>query len=183
MSNILIDPIKWKLYESSLIKSIRRCLVEDAIYWGVVLYNLDRAEGVWRRLFIHLSEDIGIADRNLPSTIEALYNNYNRLKINKTNVTAYEGDSAERLPYVHAIMLLATANKSRAVDNAITVNFECPDNKPPPDYAIDFHSPLGRRLGRGILHFLDEAAYINNEFSGDLWKDKARKHLIETRGV
>lgn len=171
---------KYKLYESALIKSIRRGLVDDAIYWGCLLYKLGRAEIIWRRLFIHLSEDVGLAERDLPSQISALYDNYQRLL--QPGETAYESLDAHRLPMVHAIALLATAKKSRAVDSLVIVNFHGPEEERPiPDYCIDFHSPLGRRMGRGVEHFFNEAAKIVNESTEtiDSWKKKALSILLE----
>jgi replication-associated recombination protein RarA len=171
------DPKKWRLYESAMIKSIRRGLVDDAIYWGTRLYLLGHAEGVWRRLFIHASEDVGPVDRTLPANLVALYGTFKRLQYNRGDC-AYEAEHTDRLPFVHA-MLVATAPKSRAVDNAIVVHFECPEHREVPDYATDFHSPKGRRMGRGIQHFLDEAAMILDEIPGDEWKAKARRYLLQ----
>lgn len=168
-----MDPTKHKLYESALIKSIRRGLVDNAIYWGCLLYRLGKVNIVWRRLFIHLSEDIGIADRNLPANIAALYDNYKRLS--ERGISSYEGININRLPLVHAIMLLATSQKSRAVDTAIAVHFD-PDlpDREIPDYCYDFHSPLGKRMGRDMQHFFTEADKIENESSfEDQWKEKA----------
>ncbi len=165
---------KWKLYESALIKSIRRGQVDDALHWAKHLYSFGRAEGVWRRIFIHLSEDIGLAERNLPATIEALYQNFLRLR--SSGDTAYEMSNADRLPYFHAVMLMATAKKSRAVDNALNYHYSFDPNyaQEIPDYAIDFHSPAGRRMGRDMKHWREEGSKITNESDEiqDIWKDR-----------
>lgn len=167
-----MDPNKWKLYESALIKSIRRGLADDAIYWGCLLYKLGRADLVWRRIFIHLSEDIGVADRTLPANIAALYNNYELLS--RSGTTSFEGVDSKRLPFVHAIMLMATAQKSRSVDSAVVVHFGEQEEREVPDYCIDFHSPLGRRMGRNAEHFLNVAAHIENESPiKNQWQEKA----------
>lgn len=171
-----MTPSKYKLYESALIKSIRRGLADDAIYYGTLLYRLGKDDVVWRRLFIHLSEDIGIADRNLPANIAALYDNYKRLS--EPGETSFEGEDSRRLPFIHAIMLMATAQKSRAVDNALIVHFLNENlnekEREIPDYCIDYHSPLGLRLGRNAEHFLTIAAHIENvSLEPDLWKEKA----------
>jgi replication-associated recombination protein RarA len=158
---MIADPKKSKLYESALIKSIRRGLVDDSIYWAKQLYDLNLQDVIWRRIFIHLSEDIGLADRNLPASIEALYNNY--LRLSSPGETSYEMSNPNRLPLFHAVMLMATAQKSRAVDNAINVHFKQNIFKDIPDYAIDHHSPLGRRMGRGEKHFREEAGKIENK--------------------
>jgi len=175
-----MDPKKYRLYESALIKSIRRGLTDDAIYWGSLLYRLNKADLVWRRLFIHLSEDIGLADRNLPGNIGALYDNYKRLS--EPLISSFESSGANRLPFVHAIMLLTTAQKSRAVDNAVIVHFTTDiESREIPDYCYDFHSPLGRRMGRDVHHFLTVAGKIENESPGvhDQWKEKAFQILTK----
>lgn len=169
-----MDPKKWKLYESAFIKSIRRCLVDDAIYWGMLLYKLGRAEGVWRRMFIHLSEDIGIAERELPANIESLYRNYKLLQ--QDGDCAYESEGTDRLPFVHAIMLMATAKKSRAVDHAVIVHSEDSEREVP-DYAIDMHSPAGRRKGRGVTHFFHEAAKLNN--TPEIWPSDYERTWVD----
>ena len=168
---------KWKLFESSMIKSIRRGLVDDAIYWAGCIYRSEKEENIWRRLFIHLSEDIGLAEPNLPANIKALHENYLTLKHN--DKAAYEGDESHLLPLVHAVMLMAESKKSRAVDNAITVHFRKPfTEKEIPDYAIDFHSPMGRKMGRNINHYLDIASQLANDGGvHDPWKSDARRKL------
>lgn len=172
-----MDITKSKLYESAFIKSIRRGLVDDAIYWGVLLCKLGKTDIVWRRMFIHLSEDVGVADRNLPASIAALYVNWNFLK--EGTLASYETPGTERLPYVHAIMLLATAYKSRAVDNAIAVHFNTDEDREVPDYAYDLHSPLGKRMGRDVAHFFEEAGKIEREIGLDEWKDKAKQIMLK----
>lgn len=169
---------KWKLHESSLIKSIRRGMVDDAVYWACLICRIGNMEKIWRRLFIHLSEDIGVANANLPTIIRSLYENY--LFLVKTNKSAFEGENAEILPVIHAVILMAKSKKSRAVDNAITVHYRSVYKyQENPDYATDYHSPAGRAAGRGVNHFLNVAGKINNETSSfvDLWKEDAFKLL------
>jgi hypothetical protein len=123
-----------------------------------------------------LNEDIGIAERSLPSTIRALYDNYQLLKT--PGSTCYESKNANVLPLVHAIMLMATSKKSRAVDHALIVHFHGPEEEREiPDYCVDFHSPLGRRQGKDWTHFLTVGAHLENESSDvvDEWKEKVLK--------
>lgn len=177
-----MDPAKHKLYESALIKSIRRCMVDDAVYWGCLLYKLGYEDVVWRRLFLHLSEDIGVADRNLPANIAALFDNYTRLSHPGRN--SFEGEDVKRLPMVHAIMLMASAEKSRAVDHATIVHFGQEVDREVPDYCIDYHSPLGRRMGRDAHHFFNHAGFIKNESSfSDEWKDQAWSLLVRAKSL
>lgn len=177
-----MDSKKWKLYQSAFIKSIRRGMVDDAVYWGILLYKIGHAENVWRRIFIHLSEDIGIADRELPASIEALYQNYQRLKT-RTIQDDFEAEHTEALPFTHAIFLLASAKKSRCVDHAMTYYLRHDEDRQVPDYAIDYHSPMGRRMGRDSNHFRKIASKIKNRAPiKDVWEEKVYK-LINSKTV
>lgn len=182
MNKTNADPKKWQLYESALIKSIRRGLVDDAVYWCSLLCKLGRDDTVWRRLQIHLSEDVGLADRNLPANVAALKSNYDVLKTRMAYIS-YEGETAWVLPVVHAVMLVASAQKSRVVDHATIVHFLGDEVREVPDYCIDYHSPKGRREGRGVDHFFNEAAKIENESAEieDIWRDRACVILKKVR--
>lgn len=94
---------------------------------------------------IHMSEDIGPADRTLPAIIMGLRAAYKELIV-------LNADGA-RLSFVHAIVLTATAKKCRVVDNLAVIMFEQPLStfgpENIPDYAFDYHGRVGRELGRG----------------------------------
>ena len=98
---------------SALQKCIRRGQVDDALYWAVDMYLTGYDEYAWKRLRIIASEDVGPAEPNLPATIEALYHTYTDLKKKKD-----EAHAPQRLQFVHAVILLATARKNRIVDHA-----------------------------------------------------------------
>jgi len=175
MNEITIDPKKWKLYESAFIKSIRRCLADDAVYWGLVCYRLGRPDNMWRRMFIHLSEDVGLAEPHIAQDIEALYRTWITLR-DPEGKAAYESENNQFLPFIHAVMLLAYARKSRAVDNAYIVHCKAPFvEREVPDYATDLHSPKGRRMGRDIEHWITEASRINNEPIRDPWRESSEE--------
>lgn len=162
-----LDPEKWRAYESALIKSIRRCKVDDAVYWSAVLWQYGKAKKVWTRLLIHCSEDIGIADINIPANVRALYENWKQLS------DQGHKDGA-RLSYTHAVILMAKANKSRIVDNAVIYYYQKPlEDRPVPDEAFDLHGRVGRDLGRGVQHFFDEGAKLANEYIADPYRDQA----------
>src|SRR6516165_4259264 len=84
---------------SALQKSCRRCLVDDALYWGLELERSGYAEYVWSRLFVICSEDIGLAEPGLPANLWALYEQFRMLKARKNNAMV------ENL--THAILLCA----------------------------------------------------------------------------
>ena len=175
LTNNNLDIKKSKLYESAMIKSIRRGLVDDAVHWTACLYNLGKQDIIWRRIFIHMSEDIGMANPILPAQIMALFNSYKILTNNER--ASYEPEDAMRLPIVHAIVMLTTSEKSRAIDDIITCEWEDKFNTMDiPKYAIDFHSPLGKRLGLDVDHFFEVSGQITNETKDfeNKWNEKAK---------
>ena len=82
------------------------------------MYLTGYDEYAWKRLRIMASEDVGPAEPNLPATIEALYHTYTDLKKKKD-----ETHAPQRLQFVHAVILLATARKNRIVDHALIHHF------------------------------------------------------------
>ncbi len=167
-----IDRKRMPVYRSALIKSIRRSLVDDAIYWSAVLHQLGFAKAVWWRLMIHCSEDIGVAEPQLPATIRALFDNYMSL------MGANQQDSAI-IVYTHAVMLMAMAQKNRAVDNAVICYYKKPlVPRPVPDYAFDHHVAEGRAMGRDVRFFLDESSQLIPDTLPDNYKQEARETLL-----
>lgn len=62
---------------------------------------------------------------------------------------------------VHAAILLATAKKSRlACRMAISLGSNFHERYEIPDEALDRHTRRGRHMGRGMEHFLSEAARL-----------------------
>lgn len=174
------DPKKYKLYESAMIKSIRRGQRKEAVSFAGALCLLGLEKIVWRRIFIHMSEDIGPANPTLPSNIHALYESYKLLTTESP--ATYESSNVKFLPIAHAVLLLAYSYKSRGVENALICEFD--ENTwhemEIPDYVIDFHSPKGRRMGRDAKHFIEEAGKIQDEATHlDLWKERAENILLK----
>lgn len=159
---------------SAFQKSIRRGIIDDAIYWGVEIDCADQAEHAWKRMFIIASEDIGPAEPNLPANLHALYESWQRAKAKRDSK-----HHPERLFFVHAIMLLALAKKSRVVDHALIVHYNDPKKRPVPDYALDKHTARGKKLGRGMTHFFDEGAKLANvdDEIPDVYEAGAREAL------
>lgn len=152
-----LDPNKWNAYRSAFIKSVRRGLVDDAVYWSAVLYQFGHVNAVWRRMLIHCSEDIGPAEPNLPANIRALYENYKDL-------VGWGQQDASRIPYTHAVILMAQARKSRIVDNAVICHYLKPlEDRPVPTYAFDHHGRVGRDMGRGVEYFFDESSKLSDQ--------------------
>ena len=93
---------------SALQKSIRRGLEEDALFWGTELYLSEYADHAWNRLLIISSEDVGLAEPLATVTVKTLNDLYCKDK--------KSGES--RLYFVHAILTLVRAPKSRILDHA-----------------------------------------------------------------
>ena len=75
--------------------------------------------------------------------------------------------NAETLPFIHAVLTLIRAKKSRFVDLSYPVYWRKHSDqsgiKSIPDYALDCHTRKGKKMGRGDLHFYEEGAVIHNE--------------------
>jgi replication-associated recombination protein RarA len=161
---------------SAFQKSVRRGLVDDALYWGVDMYLTGYAEYAWKRLRIMCSEDVGPAEPTLPAVIQALYQSYqDQLKKSKASG---DKNAPERLFFVHAVILLARAKKCRIVDHALIYHFNrhAEAHREVPDCALDRHTVRGRSMGRGVDHFFDEGSRLENVDEGiaDPYRQKAR---------
>jgi len=141
---------------SSLQKAIRRSDEDQALFWAVEFFDSGKAEYVWQRLFVMTSEDIGLANLNLPQQIWSLYQMYSYLK-GKSN-------APEKLPYIQAILSMVRSPKSRLIDWALIDAFRLHSQRvgktQAPDYALDKHTRRGKALGRGFKHFFAEGCKL-----------------------
>jgi replication-associated recombination protein RarA len=162
---------------SALQKCIRRGDEDGALFWATELDLSGFGEYAMKRLRIIASEDVGMGEPTIASDIRSLYDNWAELK--------KKGDKVhfpERLFLVHAVMLLARARKSRAVDNACVVFYMGKrERREVPDFALDKHTKRGRNLGRGFRHFFEEGAKIENENDqvADPYNASAVKTLVK----
>ncbi len=159
---------------SAFQKSIRRGEEEDALFFGTELDISGYGEYAWKRMKIMASEDVGLAEPMAAVTIQSLYQSWKEQRTKKD--TKHE---PERLFFVHAILVLARARKSREVDNALVVMYEGDRrgalNREIPDYALDKHTQRGKQMRRGHAHFWDEGARIENAFGLDKYEERARE--------
>lgn len=138
---------------SALQKSTRRGLQDDALFWSTELYLSDYADHAWNRLLVIASEDVGQAAPQISVQIKTLFDLY---KLNKKS-----GES--RLFFIHAVIALVQAPKSRLTDHATIVFFEgAREHREIPDCALDVHTTRGRAMGRGYEHFFAEGAALNS---------------------
>ena len=144
---------------SALQKCVRRGDEEGAAFFAIELHESGFHDHVWRRLRLICSEDCGLAWPLGPAVIHALHESW---------ADARKRDRTGGLMFVvHAALALARAPKSRIVNNALIVLAEGPD-LPVPDSALDRHTKRGRQLGRGMKHFIEEAALLADPASGEL---------------
>jgi replication-associated recombination protein RarA len=149
---------------SALQKSIRRGLEEDALFWGTELYLSEYVGHAWNRLLIISSEDVGLAAPEVSVQVKTLRDLYKEDK--------KSGEA--RLYFIHAILALVRAPKSRLVDHALIVFFEGPREKRGiPDYALDIHTTQGRVMGRGNEHFFERGAVLKNG-TDDPYRQRAK---------
>jgi replication-associated recombination protein RarA len=155
---------------SALQKAIRRSDDEAALFWAVELDRSGYGQYMWRRLLIMVSEDIGLANPELPSQINSLFNIYTELKAWKN------ANHPERLQIVHAVLLMARSPKSRMLDHACHVAYTTNETIPMPDYALCMHTGRGRQQGRGLDHWYSDAATLVNGLDlDDKWEAKSRE--------
>jgi replication-associated recombination protein RarA len=159
---------------SAFQKSIRRGEEEDALFFGTELDISGYGEYAWKRMKIMASEDVGLAEPMAAITIQSLYQSWKEQRTKKD--TKHE---PERLFFVHAILVLVRARKSREVDNALVLFYEGDRrgelNREIPDYALDKHTQRGRQMRRGHSHFWDEGAKIENASGLDKYEERARE--------
>lgn len=144
---------------SAFQKAIRRGDEDTAMYFAVEFFNSGKGEYAWKRLKIMSSEDVGLAEPNIPSNIQALYEMYS-VQAKKKD----EKHAPERLFLTHAVLMLCRAKKSRLIDWTLIHYWENHPQRsmPIPDYAYDKHNAKGRMMGRGLDHFYLEGTLLNN---------------------
>lgn len=142
---------------SAFQKSIRRGMLEDAMYWGIELYESSYEEYAWKRMIIMASEDVGLGEPSCIVQIMALKQSFDYLTLRRDM-------GAKKLPFTHAISVLVKSRKSRFIDHAITVYWQQnrEEMKPIPDWAYDMHTRRGKSLGRGLDYFYKESCKIAN---------------------
>ena len=146
---------------SALQKAIRRGDEEVALFFASELDIAGHGKYVWKRLLVITSEDVGIAEPNLPATMRALYENWQELRTGK-------GAPSHRLVLIHAVLLLVHAKKSRRVDDANWAIYKDSELRVDmPDYAYDMHTLRGKRMGRGVDHWEEEASVLANNADPD----------------
>ncbi|SHK18719.1 MgsA AAA+ ATPase C terminal [Clostridium cavendishii DSM 21758] len=141
---------------SSLQKSIRRGMVEEACEYAYELYisSPQLEEKLWRRLITITVEDIGMGDVNAPILI-------NNLSQMRKQFEYADGDRP--IYFIHAIRYLCACEKDRSSDllkNIIIKGFAMGKVPEIMDVALDKHTARGIEMGRDSFHFLHEASKV-----------------------
>ena len=159
---------------SALQKACRRSNVDDALYWATELDLAGYGNYAWQRLKMVASEDIGVANPDLPAQLHALYANWTAEK--KKDTAHAHG----RNQFVHAVILVAQSKKNRMVNHACWIFYKGErDSRPIPDEAKDMHTSAGRAMGRDVIHFIEESSRVidpDGSDGGDGDAYEARAH-------
>ncbi len=162
---------------SAFQKSIRRGEEYNALYFAAEMYKSGYKNYPWKRLFVIVSEDIGIAAPNLQPLVWSLFQQAEWFK--KQN----KSDDHDALFLCHAIIAACRADKCRMNDHAACLFFYSSTPLPHlevPDYALDMHTRRGRSKGRGVEHFWSEAGKLENEAEiDDPYEELYKKSWIE----
>jgi replication-associated recombination protein RarA len=143
---------------SALQKAIRRGELEHACWWAAELDRSGHGALAWSRLETICSEDVGPALPHGPAVVEALRQQWDRAKKRRN------ANRPERLPLMHAVLLLAGAPKTRIVDHAAWASYGHDDRLfDVPDWALDMFTARGKRMGRGADHWETSSALLVNE--------------------
>ena len=144
---------------SALQKSIRRGDSDGALTWAHQLNVSGYGAWAWRRLFIIVSEDIGLAEPSAPAVVAGLWTASQVLLANQRNPAPGEKVSHPWLQLLQATAYLARCPKNRELADLCSVlEFRIQRGEMPqiPDVAKDMHTSAGRAMGRGSVHFEDE---------------------------
>ena len=95
--------------------------------------------------------------------------------------TVSRKNDSSRLFLVHAVLYLAMSPKSRIVDNLLSVVYNDEERHEIPDYALDKHTYRGKKMGRGLEHFLAEGAKLKNQTIDDPYEQKIWDNLKEDK--
>lgn len=139
---------------SAMIKSMRGSDPDAALYWfAMILESGEDPRFVMRRIIIHASEDVGLADPLVMLQAHAA-----------ANALEWIGMPEARIPMVQAVLAIANAPKSNSVVTAMHKVFAYAKSNPQaqvPLYLRDSHYPGASKLDHGT-GYLYPHAYPGN---------------------
>jgi putative ATPase len=127
---------------SAMIKSMRGSDPDAALYWfAVLLASGEDPRFIMRRIIVHASEDVGLADPTVMLQAHAA-----------ANALEWVGLPEARIPMAQAVLAIATAPKSNsvvsAIDKAMNYAAQHKTGQVPP-YLRDSHYPGAKTFGHG----------------------------------
>jgi replication-associated recombination protein RarA len=143
---------------SVLQKDIRRGNVDNAVLaaYEMLSTSPEVADHMWHRLKVIAVEDIGMGEPMAPVLLNSLHENYRA-------ATGAE----QAMMAVHAVRFLAIAKKDRTSSehaDLVIRQVEAGETVVSiPDYALCVHTRAGQEMGRGLLHWWENGATVNNE--------------------
>ena len=141
---------------SMLQKSIRRADEKNALAAAYEMHitSPQMSDKLWRRLLVISVEDIGFGNVHAPEVIWSLYKM-------KQDFSYRAGDQA--MLFVYAVRYLCRSVKERSSDEMkcmLQARAQHGFTSDIPDYTFDMHTVQGREMGRGEVHFLEEASRV-----------------------
>lgn len=170
---------------SAFIKSMRGSDPDAALYWFArMLYANEDPRFIVRRIIVHASEDVGMADPNAMLIAHAA-----------ANALEWLGMPEARIPIAQAIIYIATAPKSNSVITAIDAALNTvasTGGEPVPKHLRDAHYKGAARLGHGAgyayphdyPHHYVKQQYLPDRLQGTKFyhpSDQGREKLIRER--
>ncbi|HTX63894.1 MAG TPA: hypothetical protein VMD28_09655 [Acidimicrobiales bacterium] len=143
---------------SVLQKEIRRNNVDNAVLAAYELLSTSEEAGehLWLRLKIIAVEDVGMGEPLSPVLINCLHDNYHATSGGERVMMA-----------VHAVRWLAGAKKDRTSSEHTDLVVDLVESGDwvvnVPDYALCVHTRAGQEMGRGLVHWWENGARIDNE--------------------
>lgn len=127
---------------SAFIKSLRGSDANAALYWFArAIYAGEDPRFLVRRLIVHASEDVGLADSDAMLIAQAA-----------ANALEWLGMPEARIPIAQAVIYIARAAKSNSVITAIDNAFAAVETQrahPVPEHLRDSHYSGAKKLGHG----------------------------------
>ena len=149
---------------SALQKEIRRGRETEAMYWAFEL-EANNPSWLWKRLMIMATEDVGIADPSVCTTIKTLWDTYDKMK------DLAKGKTPESHVLGMAILTLCRSDKNHeALYFPMVVNWwrkYLNWRLDVPDYAIDVHTREGKKMGRGRNFWYSEGIRCHKKVTID----------------
>ena len=163
---------------SAMQKLIRRAETEAAatVAMECCLSSEALEDFVWKRLKAICVEDIGMGQPQAAPVIDSLDHFRKDFEY---------GESDRWMFTVHAVRYLCLCDKNRDSCNLKSLIKRKLENDPQcielPDFVYDMHTEKGRAMGRGYLHFLDEASKVIPEVQVEenTWKQQLRAMMAE----